>query len=147
MSKAKSTTELILDVFRLNNSLLAAGEKLANPVGLTSARWQLLGAIDAAGKPLSVSHLALRMSLSRQAVQRVVKDMLKRGLVGEQANPHHKRSPLIYITTLGRQSYQKVMSRQLPWVENLSENLEEGDLRQASKLLRRLIHRLQEEIQ
>ena len=36
-------TELVLDVFRLNGLLLAAGDHLTAGEGLTAARWQVLG--------------------------------------------------------------------------------------------------------
>ena len=38
-------TDLVLDVFRLNGALLASGDTLVKDLGLTSARWQVLGAI------------------------------------------------------------------------------------------------------
>ena len=41
-------TALIVEVFRLNGCLLEAGDSLVGDVGLTSARWQVLGAIAAA---------------------------------------------------------------------------------------------------
>ena len=40
-----AVTQLILDVFRLNGRLLIAGDRLVGELGLTSARWQVLGAI------------------------------------------------------------------------------------------------------
>ena len=52
MNKAKRTpagdalTDLILDLFRLNSLILTAGDRLVARLGLTSARWQILGAID-----------------------------------------------------------------------------------------------------
>ena len=49
-----AVTDLVLDVFRLSNQLIAAGDRLVAPLGLTSARWQILGAIVAA-EPLSPS--------------------------------------------------------------------------------------------
>ena len=47
MKQAKRTrtgdalTGLILDLFRLNNLLLTAGDRLVAGLGLTSARWQI----------------------------------------------------------------------------------------------------------
>jgi hypothetical protein len=38
-------TQLILDTFRANGLLLAAGDELTAPKGLTAARWQVLGAL------------------------------------------------------------------------------------------------------
>ena len=77
MSSA-AITELILETFRLNGRLLAAGDALVRDLGLTSARWQVLGAAAMSPVPLPVAHLARNMGLSRQAVQRVA-DELRRG--------------------------------------------------------------------
>ena len=54
MKKAKRTpegdalTSLVVDLFRLDSLLLTAGDRLVAPLGLTSARWQVLGAIVSA---------------------------------------------------------------------------------------------------
>jgi hypothetical protein len=57
----KAMTELILETFRLNGRLLAAGDALVADVGLTSARWQVLGAIALAPVPQPVAHIARNM--------------------------------------------------------------------------------------
>ncbi|MDH3233798.1 MAG: MarR family transcriptional regulator, partial [Alphaproteobacteria bacterium] len=44
-SVVEAVTALILETFRLNGRLLAAGDRLVGDLGLTSARWQVLGAI------------------------------------------------------------------------------------------------------
>ena len=41
----RALTGLVIEVFRLNGDLLAAGDALVGDLGLTSARWQVLGAI------------------------------------------------------------------------------------------------------
>src|ERR1700756_1256876 len=51
MKKTKRTpagealTNLMLDLFRLSSRLLTVGDRLAAGLGLTSARWQILGAL------------------------------------------------------------------------------------------------------
>ena len=61
-------TDLILDLFRLNGRLLAAGDRLVAGLGLTSARWQVLGAIALADRPQPVAWLARDMGVYRQGV-------------------------------------------------------------------------------
>jgi len=51
----EALTDLILEVFRLNGALLDAGNQLSKPHGLTSARWQVMGAIDLAGHAMTVA--------------------------------------------------------------------------------------------
>ena len=58
MKKTKRTpagealTNLMLDLFRLSSRLLTVGDRLAAGLGLTSARWQILGAIVAHQLPI-----------------------------------------------------------------------------------------------
>ena len=77
----RSLTDLIIGVFRLNGALLVSGDALVEDLGLTSARWQVLGAIALSPVPLPVAHLARNMGLTRQAVQRSVDEMRHDGLV------------------------------------------------------------------
>ena len=90
-----SLTELILEVFKLNGRLLGAGDQLVASLGLTSARWQVLGAIAFAGAPQPVANIARNMGLTRQAVQRVVNELETEGFLMFAPNPHHQRAKLV----------------------------------------------------
>jgi DNA-binding MarR family transcriptional regulator len=63
----ETATQVILSVFRANGLLLAAGDLLAADLGLTAARWQVLGAITLAQRPLTVPQIARRMGLTRKS--------------------------------------------------------------------------------
>jgi DNA-binding MarR family transcriptional regulator len=138
-----AVTELILDVFRLNGRLLAAGDRLVADVGLTSARWQVLGAIALAATPSPVARLARGMGLTRQGVQRIVNELAAEGLVELVPNPHHRRAQLVLLTEAGRNAYQAASERQVPWVNRLAEGLDEPELTAARRVLRALIQRLE----
>src|ERR1700724_3214567 len=84
-------TNLILDLFRLNSLLLPAGDRLVARLGLTSARWQILGAIVEGERPQPVAWLARDLGANRQNVQRIINDLHKEELVAFEANPHHRR--------------------------------------------------------
>jgi DNA-binding MarR family transcriptional regulator len=94
--------ELVLNVFATNGCLLDSGNKLVGPIGLTTAWWQVLGALGYSAVPLPVSHIARNMGLTRQAVQRVVDLLAKRGFVNMEENPHHQRAKLVVLTSGGR---------------------------------------------
>src|SRR5450631_744716 len=96
-----AVTELVLEVFRLNGEILASGDELVGDIGLTSARWQVLGAIALAPNPLPVAHLARNMGMARQSVQRLVDDMKAEGLVDHALNQHHRRAKLVVLTEKG----------------------------------------------
>ena len=100
-----AVTDLVLDLFRLNNRVLTSGDRLVAQLGLTSARWQILGAIVEAERPEPVAWLARDMGGSRQNVQRIVNDLEKEGLVEFQPNPHHRRAQLVVLTDKGRETF------------------------------------------
>jgi hypothetical protein len=66
---SETLSDLIIEIFRINGRLLAAGDRLVADLGLTSARWQVIGAIAIAGQPQTVPAIARTMGLTRQAVQ------------------------------------------------------------------------------
>ncbi|MEZ5947221.1 MAG: MarR family transcriptional regulator [Hyphomonas sp.] len=138
-------TELMLDIFRANGALLAGGDRLVAPLGLTSARWQVLGSIALADHPLPVAHLARRMGLSRQAVQRVVNDLESEGFVAFESNPDHKRAHLVVLTGKGEGAYQAASDLEAPWANQLADGLTAADIDTARKVLNRLAGRLQAE--
>src|ERR1700680_3006930 len=103
MKKTKRTpagealTNLMLDLFRLSSRLLTVGDRLAAGLGLTSARWQILGAITSAERPQPVAWLARDLGANRENVQRIINDLQKDGLVDFENNPHHARHALVAL--------------------------------------------------
>src|SRR3974377_210520 len=87
----EAATDLILNLFRVNNLLLTAGDRLVDGLGLTSARWQVLGAIAYADRPQPVAWLARDMGANRQNVQRIINDLHREGLVAFAPNPPPRR--------------------------------------------------------
>jgi DNA-binding MarR family transcriptional regulator len=138
-------TDLVLETFRLNGGLLAAGDALVADIGLTSARWQVLGAIALSPVPLPVAHIARNMGLSRQAVQRLANEMEADGLVRFGPNPHHQRAKLVHLTRQGRVAYDAAMQRQVPWMSRLAEGLSLKQIEIANLVLRTVRQRLDSE--
>src|SRR6516165_11921207 len=100
-----AATAVVLEIFRVNGLVLADGNRLAMAEGLTAARWQVLGAVALAGRPITVPQIARRMGLTRQAVQVTVNQLRGDALVETSDNLDHRRSPLINLTERGRQKY------------------------------------------
>ncbi|MGI9435556.1 MAG: MarR family winged helix-turn-helix transcriptional regulator [Geminicoccaceae bacterium] len=133
--EGQALTALILEVFRLNGAMLDAGNQITEPHGLTSARWQVMGALDLAGHGMTVSQIARRMGLARQGVQRIVNDLVKLEMVVVDANLDHKRAPLISIGEKGNKALAAVNQAQVAWVNQLSDGLGERQLLEALKTL------------
>ena len=138
-----AATDVVLATFRASGLLLAAGNQLAAKEGLTAARWQVLGAVALAGRPLTVPQIARRMGLTRQAVQASVNRLLAEALVQTGDNLDHRRSPLIALTEAGSQKYAAVDRRQMRWINELSAGLKLPDLEAAARLLHDLSDRLE----
>ena len=132
-------TDLILRIFRANGRLLLAGDQLVAPLGLTSARWQLLGSIAASDRPQPVVGLARDMGISRQAVQRIVNDLEREGVVSFQPNPRHKRAQLVTFTGQGQALYERALALQRPWVTGLADGLSNIQVKSACNTLEALV--------
>jgi DNA-binding MarR family transcriptional regulator len=141
--RGQAATELVLRTFRANGLLLTAGDQLTAEEGLTSARWQVLGAVALAGRPLTVPQIARRMGLTRQSVQASVNRLRAEGLVEAEDNPDHRRSPLIRLTERGSRAYAALDRRQIAWINELTEGIDTGDLATAARVLGELSERLE----
>ena len=136
-------SNLMLDLFRVNSLLLTAGDRLVAGLGLTSARWQVLGAIIAGERPQPVAWLARNLGGTRQNVQRIINDLQEEGLVAFETNPHHRRAQLVVLTDKGRQTFEAAMRLQAPWVNGLAEGLLVKDIETVHRVITALREKLE----
>lgn len=141
----RALTDLVLELFAVNNRMLAAGDRLVAGLGLTSARWQVLGTIVAAKRPQPVAWLARDMGANRQNIQRIVNDLMREELVEFQPNPHHRRAQLVVLTDAGKKAYEAAMGRQAPWIDALARGQRVADIETTRKVIAALRQRLENE--
>lgn len=139
---SEALTGLVLDLFRVGGLLATAGDRLVDGLGLTSARWQILGAIVAAPQPQPVAWLARDLGANRQNVQRIINDLHKDGLVTFETNPHHRRAQLVALTDKGRKKFDDAMALQAPWMNGLAEGLSVKDIKTVKRVVTALRGRL-----
>ena len=120
----------------MNGEMLDAGNQLTKPLGLTSARWQVMGAIELSGSALTVAQIARRMGLARQGVQRIVNDLVDLELLELKPNLDHKRSALVALTNKGEDAMSKIDAAQIAWVNELANGFSQRQLSQAVKAIR-----------
>jgi DNA-binding MarR family transcriptional regulator len=140
---AEGLTDLILTMFRTNNLTLTWGDRLVSPLGLTSARWQILEAIVRAERPQPVAWLARDLGANRQNVQRIANDLMGEGLISLEPNPHHKRARLIVLTPKGQQTYEAALGLYYPLVGALAEGLSAEDVAAAQRVMSALRAKLE----
>nr|WP_255672206.1 MarR family transcriptional regulator [Glycomyces amatae] len=134
--RALAASDLVIEVFRANGALLAAGDDLARPAGLTSARWQVLGVIDHA--PQTVADVARTMGLRRQSVRQTADALVAEGLAAFTDNPRHRRAKLLAPTEAGRRALADVERRHAVWADELAAALDPAQVETATAALRAL---------
>jgi DNA-binding MarR family transcriptional regulator len=139
----EAATDVILSTFRANGLFLAAGDELTADADLTAARWQVLGAIALADRPLTVPQIARRMGLTRQSIHVTVKRLVDDGLLELASNSDHRRSQLVRLTARGRAKYSAIDRRQTRWVNDLARGIDAADLKTVARVLDELSRRLE----
>lgn len=130
--------QLVLEVFRLNGRLLAVGDRVVGHLGLTSARWQILGAAMRHDQLRTVSELAREAGVTRQAVQRIASALIQEGLLSQVENSKDRRAPLIEVTALGREIYFKADNARREWLTGVADGLSVEEISQSIQLLCRI---------
>lgn len=124
----------VIAVLRLAGLLGTAGDALAKPAGQTSARWQVLAAIETG--PSTVAQIARGIGLARQSVQRVA-DLLERdGLSAYEENPADLRAEVLRLTARGRSALTTIQDAQRSWADEIGTRIGEHRLRRATALLK-----------
>jgi DNA-binding MarR family transcriptional regulator len=131
-------TEVMLLIFRANGALLSAGDRLVTDFGLTSSRWQVLGALYGQGR--TVSQVARIMGLTRQSVQRTVDSLLEAGFISSSHNPDHAKAQLISLTSKGKLALLKATDAQKEWSTGIAKYQSRDELTAAASVLKKMIH-------
>ena len=138
-SKRVLFLDLVLSVFRLNGLLIAQGDDMTEGLGLTHARWKVIGAIALSNNGLTVPGIARVLGQSRQAVQRITDVMVEDGLLEYHEKPKHKRSVLVLLSDQGKEIYNTLREVQDPWAIEATQDIPVEELETALRLIRRLI--------
>ena len=136
-------SDLLVEVFRVNGLLLAAGDALTQPDGLTSARWQVLGVVDHG--PVTVAQVARTMGLTRQSVRQTADALVRDDMVEFADNPADRRARRMTLTATGRSALRRVEARQADWASAIAGRMPHSDLCSALAVLRDLGDLLEDE--
>jgi DNA-binding MarR family transcriptional regulator len=109
-------------------------------VGLTSSRWQVLGAIEE--QPLPVAQIARNMGLARQNVQRLADALQKEGIIHYAPNPDHQRAKLAGLTPKGRRAMQDLGELQALWANKVASAVSAAEIRSVLGIVNKLRSRL-----
>lgn len=131
-------SETVVALFQANGKLLEWGDTFTAPFGLTSARWQILGAIAWAGQKQTAPQTAEQISVSRQGAQKQLNLLVEDGLLEKLPNPAHQRSPHYHLTERGNALFQQVNSAWEAHATKTGEQFSAHDLEMTLRTLDRL---------
>jgi DNA-binding MarR family transcriptional regulator len=135
--------DLVLSIFRLNGLLVRLGDRLTAGSGLTTARWQVLGAV--LHQPLTVAAIARTMGLARQSVQRTADLLVEEGLCQYSPNPAHQRAKLLSATQKGLNSVRRLGPKVSAWSKRIRATVGDDVIDAATFSVRELTSALAQE--
>lgn len=139
--EGQAFTELVLAVFRANGALIAAGDALVGDLGLSSARWQVLGMV--VDQARTVPAIARKVGLTRQGVQRTADWLVRDGLARFCPNPDHATSHLLDLTERGQAIMAEVTRRQIAWADRAAQGLKAESLAAFAATLQEVCKQIQ----
>jgi DNA-binding MarR family transcriptional regulator len=121
-----------MSIFKINGLLIRVGEGITNPLGQSSARWQVLGR---AYEPTTVAKMAQDIGHARQSVQRIADILATEGLVSYEDNPTDRRTRFLELTSDGRDVLAEIYQRQVEWSLRIMQQLSPAQLAQIANKL------------
>lgn len=156
-SQGRSTVEesLVLALFDLANQIGKLGEELAAREGLTTQQWMVL--LQVAGDPnfispetglrspevgVTASEIAEARGVSRANVSALVAQLLRKGLIRQEAEPGDRRRKALLITGAGREALARLEPARRLANRALLADLSAGERRQLLTALQACLRRL-----
>jgi len=121
-----------MSVFKVNGFIIRAGEGITNPIGQSSARWQVLGR---AYQPTTVAKMAQDIGHARQSVQRQADILAAEGLISYQDDPADRRARLLTLTSDGAEVLAQIYQRQVEWSLRIMTKLTPSQLARLAQAL------------
>jgi DNA-binding MarR family transcriptional regulator len=133
---------IVADIYELAGRLREYGEAVAQTVGQTQARWQVMSA--ASDRPHTVPQIARVLGVTRQNVQRIADLLVGEGSAEYRDNPDHRSSPHLILTKRGRSALDQLTKAGGGYHARLARRLSASDVASIHRGLRRLLEALNE---
>src|ERR1700734_4028471 len=131
---------IIADIYELAGRFREYGDAIAQTVGQTQARWQVMSAASA--EPHTVPQIARVLGVTRQNVQRIADLLVAEGSAEYRDNPDHRASPHLIPTRRGRADFEQLMKAAAGYHARLARKLPAADITALQRGLRRLLDAL-----
>lgn len=137
--------ELVYQIFRLDDLLKGAADRITAPLGQSGARWQVLNAVS--DEPRTVAEIARMKGYARQSIQRLADILAEEAVVEFRPNPHDQRTQLLTLTRRGRNIFKDIQQKRDLWLKSLESKLKATGIEPTLKFLQDMENILNEETQ
>ncbi len=138
--KAEALRELTLNLLELTSAMVSKGQEITKPHSQSLSHWKVLTAAEC--DTYTVSQIARRMGLTRQAVQTIANALVDKGLARFVENPDHKTSPILKLTPKGRAIDEAIVRDHIDWSNAFSKPFTLDQLNTTARTLKELTDRL-----
>ncbi|MGA7833789.1 MAG: MarR family transcriptional regulator [Acidimicrobiales bacterium] len=129
MTTSDTAARLRRAVTRMNRKL-----RYSSLGGVSPAQASMLASIDKLTSP-SLGDLAIAEQIQPPSVTKIVKDLVRDGLVTTVADPFDRRSTRVQLSVLGRKELNLIRQRKTEFLERKLLSLSTSDRRKAEELL------------
>lgn len=113
---------------------MLVGDRVLAPLGVTSAQWKLLAALEADG-PRRISDLVSSLRLDQAATSRLVGRLERAGFVTRHPSEEDRREVQVVLTGQGAQAAARCRAVLEPVMRTLTEDFHEEQLVAFAKAL------------
>jgi DNA-binding MarR family transcriptional regulator len=131
-------------VRRLFRAMTELADSYLKESGLTAADRAVMEFLFP-DQALTVPDIARRYQVTRQHVQVTVNGLLQAGLLRSAENPRHKRSPLLRLSRLGRETFATIRDNESQLLDEWFSDVEIADIATTKRTLETLLHRLKKD--
>ncbi|HEX9963397.1 MAG TPA: helix-turn-helix domain-containing protein, partial [Allosphingosinicella sp.] len=126
-------------MLRLNKSLTDGLDIVFSNIDLLGTQWRVLRLIGASPDGLPVPHIARKLGMTRQGVQRLAERMQGRGFIAFGDNEHHAKSPRAVLTQKGRDAFRDGRAMEMELGRRMMNVLSDEEVRSTGRVLEKLV--------
>jgi len=125
-------------IYIMSHMMMRVIDRVAQPAGMTGARWLLLVVVRDAEEPLTISQIADRLMISPQNVSRMVSSLEAEGLVTRDTTGPG-RTVRVSLTETGIQRVSTCDAAADECGDRMTESLTDEDIARTTEVLERMI--------
>lgn len=130
--------ELCWELRRSFRELAAAADRELSPLGITVSDRALLELLEREPRPISLSDLARKRSVSRQHIHQSLRRLPDPSWVIARPDPEDGRQLLLHLSPKGRAFWKRVRARDAAFFMRVATQLQAAETRTAVAALRQL---------